>query len=148
MPHKDPEAAKAQKRAHYHANKERILAWHKAHYRETREAQLERARNYRLRHPEAEYGFRLKRLYGLTLADYKRMLADQGGVCAICAEPPTDTKGPWKLHVDHDHGDGAVRALLCTKCNTGLGAFRDRGDLLAKAMAYLAHHESRRRESA
>lgn len=148
MPHKDPEIAKAQKRAHYHANKERILAWHKAHYKATREAQLARANAYRRRYPEAEYGFRLKRLYGLTLADYKRMFADQGGVCAICAEPPTATKGPWKLHVDHDHETGAVRSLLCTKCNTGLGAFRDRRDLLAKAAMYLGTHQKGRRESA
>jgi hypothetical protein len=140
MPHKDPEVARAKRREHYYANRERILAWHKANYQATKEVQIARARSYRLRHPEAEYGFRLKRVYGITLADYQRMLDEQGGVCAVCAEPPADTKGPWKLHVDHDHATGAVRSLLCTKCNTGLGAFRDRPELLERAIAYLASH--------
>ena len=65
----------------------------------------------------------LRRLYGLTLADYGRMLAAQGGRCALCGSEPRPGEN---LHVDHDHETGAVRALLCRKCNTALGWFEAR----------------------
>jgi hypothetical protein len=69
--------------------------------------------------------------YGLTGEDFNRMLAVQGGRCAICA-----LAAPL-LHVDHNHATGAVRALLCRECNVGLGKFRDDPVLLRSAAAYL-----------
>jgi hypothetical protein len=66
---------------------------------------------------------RLKK-FGLTEEDYQRILAEQGGVCAICSGPP-DTR--WKtLAVDHDHVTRKVRGLLCMVCNTMLGRFEAR----------------------
>jgi hypothetical protein len=44
------------------------------------------------------------------------------------------------LHVDHCHQTGHVRALLCTGCNSGLGAFRDSPERLREAAAYIEHH--------
>lgn len=84
----------------------------------------------------------LQRRYGITSYDHQEMFQAQGGVCAICGNPETDTrKGTVKgLAVDHDHRTKKVRALLCTACNTGLGKFRDDPDLLIKAIAYLAKH--------
>jgi hypothetical protein len=63
----------------------------------------------------------LKRLYGLSSKDFKKLLKAQRGVCAICGGPPN---GRWKrLHVDHDRVTGQVRGLLCFKCNASLGHF-------------------------
>ena len=45
--------------------------------------------------------------------DYDAMLAAQGGVCAICGNPPKTRR----LHIDHDHKTGKVRGLLCFQCN-------------------------------
>lgn len=42
---------------------------------------------------------RLQRLYGITLADYNKMLENQGRACAICRRPPATLP----LSVDHDH---------------------------------------------
>lgn len=56
---------------------------------------------------------RLKRLFGITWEQYDQMLSSQGGVCALCGDPP---KGK-RLAVDHDHKTGKVRGLLCSFCN-------------------------------
>ncbi|CAA9348624.1 MAG: hypothetical protein AVDCRST_MAG16-2207 [uncultured Frankineae bacterium] len=74
--------------------------------------------------------YHLKRRYGITVEDYDRMLAEQGGLCALCQERPAE-------HVDHDHVTGRVRGLLCFCCNQGLGNFRDRADVLRLAIGYL-----------
>ena len=50
------------------------------------------------------------------------MLAAQGGGCAICEPRPEERT----LHVDHDHETGAIRGLLCFRCNNALGDFRRR----------------------
>lgn len=66
----------------------------------------------------------LKRKYGITSADYDRMLADQSGGCALCGVKPEALKaGRFRefLHVDHDHDTGKVRALLCPDCNLMIG---------------------------
>lgn len=73
------------------------------------------------------------RLYGITKARYTEMVAAQAGVCAICGGPP----GERSLAVDHDHATGQIRSLLCTRCNIGIGGFRDDPTLLRLALAYL-----------
>jgi hypothetical protein len=84
------------------------------------------------------------RKYGLTQADYDRMLAAQGGVCALCGKPPNPNgiRAASRLHADHDHETGAVRALLCSTCNAGLGALRDDPALLRAAAEYIERHRA------
>ncbi len=82
---------------------------------------------------EAQRRWYLKKKYGLSLEDFQIMFDIQGGVCAICGEAEVKQL----LSVDHDHKTDKVRGLLCHLCNTGLGYFRDRPDLLSKAQRYL-----------
>lgn len=91
---------------------------------------------------EAMRAWWLKEKFGLTVADYNRMLDDQGGVCGICgrAETATHRGNVRRLSVDHDHATGTVRALLCNDCNTGLGKFGDDPVQLETAAAYLRRH--------
>lgn len=86
------------------------------------------------------------RRYGLTVAEYEAILARQGGVCAICRQ----VSAPW--HVDHDHSccpmklrscGKCVRGLLCSKCNTGIGQFRDDPQWLMRAGAYVMGGKAR-----
>ena len=81
--------------------------------------------------------------FGLTPLDYARMLATQGGLCAICRKPEVRMRDglPMRLAVDHDHESGRVRGLLCARCNLLLGAYElVRDD--ARFLAYLAEIRS------
>lgn len=91
-------------------------------------------------HANIERRRRRLALYGLTEADYERMKDEQGGVCAICGGTQSRADSDGELVVDHDHATGAVRALLCGLCNTGIGALRDDPTILAAAIAYLRKH--------
>lgn len=84
----------------------------------------------------------LKSRYGLTPEQYDEMLAAQDGACALCAEKPKPggIKAASKLHVDHDHETGKIRALLCNRCNQGLGYFRDDTALMQRASLYVWKH--------
>ena len=81
---------------------------------------------------------RLRRVYGIGVDDYDRMLEAQDGGCAICSRPPRED---ISLHVDHEPVSGGVRALLCFKCNNLLGDVGDDAWLLRAAAEYLEAHE-------
>ena len=75
-------------------------------------------------------------LYKLRLSEYDAMLAAQDSRCAVC-----DTMNPrgssGLFVVDHDHGTGCVRGLLCHRCNMAIGQLGDDPQLLRKAASYL-----------
>lgn len=88
--------------------------------------------------PEAQVRQRTANLwarFGIGREEYDAMLAAQDGRCAICRIDKPGGRG--EFHVDHDHVTGAVRGLLCTRCNSGLGLFRDDPRLLEAAVRYL-----------
>lgn len=62
------------------------------------------------------HGAMIEKTYGLTAADYDALLRAQDGRCAICRARPKSKR----LAVDHDHKTGAVRGLLCSRCNHDL----------------------------
>ncbi len=74
-----------------------------------------------------------RRRYGLTKAEVAQLRAAQGNTCTICGAPDPE-------HLDHDHSTGKVRALLCQRCNHGLGLFRDEPYLLRVAALYVEGH--------
>lgn len=58
----------------------------------------------------------IEKTYGLDATAYKTLLALQGDRCAICRARPRSKR----LAVDHNHATGAVRGLLCSRCNHDL----------------------------
>ena len=70
----------------------------------------------------------------MTQDDYERMLAAQGGCCAICGRRPRAGK---HLHVDHDHDTGRVRGLLCFSCNVAIGNLHHDVDRVLRAADYV-----------
>lgn len=103
-----------------------------------------RTKNWYDKNPEArrktDRKTRIKRVYGLTLDQYDKMLSTQQGLCAICKRPAGMFK--CRLAVDHCHTTGKIRALLCTHCNTALGKFQDSPEILRTAALYVENHKS------
>lgn len=82
----------------------------------------------------ARHGQATERRYGLGRDAYQALLELQGGKCAICRSKPRIQM----LRVDHNHATGAVRGLICGKCNHDLlGGGRDSLAVLKAAVAYL-----------
>ena len=75
-------------------------------------------------------------MYGLTADGYDRLLAAQGGSCAVCGSTAAGPGGA-SMPVDHDHTTGLVRGILCFACNTAIGKFRDSPLLMRQAADYV-----------
>lgn len=69
--------------------------------------------------------------YGLTDAEYRAMAQRQRGACPICGDKPA------MLVVDHHHESGAIRGLLCDRCNRALGHLKDSPGVCDRAAEYL-----------
>lgn len=128
--HKDPAARSAWRKKNYRANRERLLTQNRA----WRLANKARAEAF-------DRGSELRK-WGMRAEGYERMLYAQDCACAICG---ATTPGGGRRHfsIDHCHKTGSIRGLLCGRCNTGLGMFRDNPAALRKAAEYLtAYPES------
>lgn len=112
--------------------KECVRAYHKTRYNNPKYRDYQRDSS-------------LRASYGISLEEYKIMLDEQGGVCAICGEverrrhPKTDEV--QMLSVDHCHETNQIRGLLCADCNFMLGNSKDNIETLARAIQYLARWE-------
>lgn len=79
---------------------------------------------------------KLFRAYGLTEQAFNELLIAQKGGCAVCGS--TEWGAGGVPHVDHDHATNEIRGLLCSRCNCGIGMFRDDPELLLEAVRYLS----------
>lgn len=104
---------------------------HKRYYKRNKEKHQKRYLDSKDNYRDA--GFRSK--YGITLEQYNNLLREQDHCCAICLKHESEFSK--RLSVDHCHGTGNIRELLCTLCNTGLGVFKDDISYLASAISYL-----------
>lgn len=66
----------------------------------------------------------LRTHYALSVAEWNALWEAQGERCAFC-----ETQEPGAHHgkfcTDHDHLTGAVRGILCDRCNRRVGFFGD-----------------------
>ena len=89
-----------------------------------------------------EWPSKLKKYYGITVADYENMLQAQSGKCAICKSSTSSSRNykrslNAKFAVDHCHQTKKVRGLLCTKCNRALGLLNDDVESVLRMAEYL-----------
>lgn len=119
------------------------LEWHPVDDYQSHARMIDGLNNYC---PECASFSGIKSRYGITPQIYRDMLELQGGVCAICEEPPQEGK---RLVVDHDHRccptewktcGHCIRGLLCTPCNSGIGMLRDDIRILTAGVDYLSQY--------
>lgn len=82
---------------------------------------------------------RTLRAYGLTQDDWDALVKRQQNRCAVCQTGKPGGRGE-RWHIDHDHVTGQVRGLLCGKCNSAIGLFRDDPDIIKAAARYVTKH--------
>ena len=87
----------------------------------------------------------LKHAYGITMERFDELKAKQDNKCAICNHPQFPIRGNrfarkkvMNLDIDHNPQNGVVRGLLCRRCNTALGLFRESPAILLTAYNYVA----------
>lgn len=139
MPHKDPAVKKAY-----------LKQYHKEWYRKNKEKRLIQIQEYEKTKPlewrrSIGQKHHLKTRYNLTPEQYIELAESQNYKCAICKIDVTENIRAnirVALSVDHNHTTGALRELLCMKCNYGLGYFKDNVDILYKAYKYLKKHNT------
>ena len=77
-----------------------------------------------------------------THLDYDRLIEKQYGRCAICeTDKPCKDSRIARFCLDHDHGTGKLRGLLCNDCNRALGLFGDNVHNIRKALHYMESDE-------
>jgi hypothetical protein len=114
-------------------NRENAKKWN----RENRERFNENKRRSAKNNPDSCKNIQLRNKFGITLEEYKNILAKQKGCCAICGEKCRTGKD---LAVDHNHKTSKVRGLLCQGCNIGLGQFKESKIIFSNAIRYLKKH--------
>lgn len=152
---RDPETNREYMREYYEANSERFAAYSRDPANRERRNRLRRERYandaehreklkaaVRAEDPARKRDNRMRRQFGIGAAEYDELLASQNGGCAICGATVGDGSGR-RHHIDHCHKTGAVRGILCSECNLGLGKFRDDLDLLQCAINYLSRHHGK-----
>ena len=88
---------------------------------------------------KANKDLHLRKSFGIKLEQYKKMLVEQKGVCAICGKQETRKYKSKivRLSIDHNHKTGKIRGLLCHNCNMAIGHFEENIKFMLKAIQYL-----------
>ena len=115
---------------------ERVKRWRTANPEKAKEIDrrhpsTERVKRWRAANPEKAKAISRQQE---ARRQARRRLELKTGTCGICGAAPTATRA---LARDHDHATGKPRGPLCTRCNMGLGYFKDDIDRLRAAISYL-----------
>lgn len=130
-------SARARERAKiwYENNKDRVNEERRIAYQLNKTEHAAKIKTLRDRDPDdwkKRYkSYSRKYKYGISEEQFQDLVIRHNSCCAICGLKDDS------LHIDHNHGTGEIRGLLCGHCNKGLGLFRDNAIFLRNAANYL-----------
>jgi hypothetical protein len=123
-------------------NRANVKLWKK----KNKEKHTAFSKTWKEANPDKKKDWVLRDKFGISLEEYRKMLATQSGKCAICHQPEMATlkkSGKVKeLSVDHCHSTGKVRGLLCYRCNTALGLLREDTGIALNLINYIDCYSS------
>ena len=119
--------------------KQRVREYDRLYRARNKEKESARTKAWYAQNKDKVRSRELNRSFGITIEEYRRMLEDQGGKCAICGA--TDSRSGYNANfaVDHCHKTKKVRALLCHPCNKELGIYEKHKEAME---AYVMKHRS------
>jgi hypothetical protein len=122
------------------ANKGKVAQCKRRYFLQNREAIRQHQKEYmatrRVEASEYRRRWNLAKRYGITMEQYADIWERQGQVCGVCGQQPK------KAVVDHDHKTGAVRGILCVRCNVSIGSLGDSVEGVTRAVRYLKEAEN------
>lgn len=83
---------------------------------------------------------KIKRKFNISEEEYKNIYKRKQQ-CEICKT--TDNKGK-PFCIDHNHGTGIMRGLLCNKCNLGISFFNDDPVISNNMTKYLKKYQQQK----
>lgn len=87
------------------------------------------------------FDYFLRRCYGIDLIEYAMLFNKQGQRCAACLAALDINTGDRDVHLDHNHSTGAVRGIVCKKCNSIVGLCGENPVTLARIAQYIRRHD-------
>jgi hypothetical protein len=106
--------------------------------KENPEEHKRRKKQWEIKYPEKHRRGVMRRTWrrlGLDPNDIEKKLSNHKGGCQICGDLQPEYY--QFLSVDHCHSTGKFRGFLCPNCNSALGLFKDKPELLIRAADYL-----------
>ena len=77
--------------------------------------------------------------YNITPERYDELHTDPA--CACCGRAPEEIGGKHPMAIDHNHGTGEVRDLICRYCNAALGMLYEDITRVRQLGVYILKHE-------
>lgn len=107
------------------------------------EDRMEYLKQWKRNNPDKQRRYRLKKEYGVTPEWYDETFAAQGNGCAICGGQCKKIEDGHQnyMAIDHCHGTGRVRGILCNDCNLAIGHMKDDPATLRAAADYLDRYQ-------
>lgn len=128
-------------RERYRKKRDEIKSQNAQNYRDKRSSVLLQKRGYYEKNKARIAANQRFKKTGWTKEMFDKAWAEQNGECAICFK--VLKSGSGGAAADHCHKTNRPRELLCSRCNGGLGHFKDDSALLKAAMKYLEKHNKK-----
>lgn len=135
---------KACAKKYYQDNKEKIREQRKS-WRRANSNSLSNEKKRKYKSPEEKLKTREKqigRAYSSSIEEIQDKMNKQLGCCAICGDSLVYPDSKRSYMIDHNHSTGKTRGLLCVRCNSALGSFKENINSLEAAISYLEEYNN------